>query len=449
MSRRFIEVKGESWFAIGKQLATKVKDKSSFAYKFDNDAYSDELDIAELWKKNLATHSRSSMRIVTPNAFDLCEGYESVFSAAFVGFSVYELLTLYEVDMFLHEFHYKCRYCTHRIMKGPRYLCSGTKHTSKGPINNDSGVASVCSGCIAQHPLCPDCTSELEPTDILHETSGLGIANKSGCTGFGYRDEETTLCGQTLEMATDTYNFGRFDTVYALVNTATQISVLVYDVGCILSPFGLNSMKLGLCVFNLYNSDYALPPYTHRRVPMAALQWEILLRGTTKVEEALSFLRDGERKTFTSASFIVAAARECSVIEVSANNNWTPHESDDSQDEHPPVISRGTKSNSRWVIRANNCLAGSSLKNLESLPQNISSRERQTDLEESFANDQDAIKTPDWAKSALSTSTIQTEYCLGTIILEPEQKKMHVRFRVGTRISSTIRNGGKWEVFTI
>lgn len=454
-NQRLVEIQGASWREIGNVLAQKVSEKSSFAYKFDREMYCDEADILELWKNNLASHSENSMRLLTPNAFDLCDAFDSVFSTRAKDFSVWELLTLYEVDMFLHEFHYKCRYCTHRIMKAPRYLCSGNKtHETKRSRKSIPEPSSVCSNCICDHPNCELCGIKLEPTATLHETSGLGIANKSGCTGFGYRDDETSFCGQTLEMATDTYNYGRFDTIYKLCNTQTGVSVLVYDVGCILSPFGINSNGLALCVFNLYNSDYALPPYSEHRVPMAAIQWEILLKGTSHVTDAFSLLADPGLKTFTSASFIVAAERETSVIEVSANQHWIPGgaaDEDDSQDDLAPVVARGSGSisGSRWVIRANNCLAGSSLKELESLPPNISSRDRQKDLENSFSRKENIRKNPDWAKTALSTPTIQTEYCLGTIIMEPESLKMHVRFRKGTRISSTLANGGKWEVFEI
>ena len=447
---RLEEVEGDSWLEIGSSLALRVADKSSFAYRFDREIYSDESDILDLWKRCLAPHAKKSMMNLSPNAFDLCVGFDSVFSVKGPGYSVWELLTLYEVDMFLHEFHYKCRYCSHRIMRGPRYICAAIDaHPKKAEKGSDPEHKSVCSDCIGEHPTCAECRCKLEPTHVLHETSGLGIANKSGCTGFGYRDDKTYFCGQTLEMATDTYNYGRFDTVYKLRNKSTDVSALVYDVGCILSPFGVNSKQLGLCVFNLYNSDYALPPYSEDRVPMAALQWEILLRGSTSVPDAFSYLAEERIKTFTSASFIIAADGESSVVEVSANSQWVPGLGDDLHDDQPPAIRKGTNLGARWVVRANNCLAGSSLRDLESLPPNISSRDRQQNLEESFNSSETPLIDPAWAKAALSTPTIQTEYCLGTIVMEPLLMQIHVRFRAGTRISSTIRNGGKWEVFKI
>jgi hypothetical protein len=294
----------------------------------------------------------------------------------------------------------------------------------------------------------------LSSSDVLYETSGVGIANKSGCTGFGYRDDSRFFCGQTLEMATDTYNYGRFDTIYKLRNLESGVTVLVYDVGCILSPFGINSGGLALCVFNLYNSDYCLPPYKEAsgRVPMAALQWEVLLRGLNSVPETLTFLRktDGGIPTFTSASFIIAAKGECSVIEVSADRFWVPHRNDDEhEDDQPAAIRQGALPNSKWIVRANNCLAGSSLREHESLPPNISSRQRQANLTESFVGLGNQAPSLSWAKEALSTATIQTYYCLGTILMDPSNLSLHVRFRVGTRISSTLKDGGIWDVFRI
>ena len=465
MSRmRFVDITGADWFDIGRSLAEAVADKSSFAYRFDREIYSDENDIKDLWRKGLGPKAKSSMRTATPHAYALCEGFDTIFSSKGEGFSVWELLTLYEVDMFLHEFHYKCEHCKHRIMVSPRYVCAdcaplsasdespamSTRRTKRIKRRN----VSVCSTCQREHSKCEHCSTDLTPTSVLHETSGLGIANKSGCTGFGYRDESGTFCGQTLEMATDTYNYGRFDTIYRLCNKNTGVSVLVYDVGCILSPFGINSKKLGLCVFNLYNSDYRLPPYgtDEVRVPMAALQWEILLRGSADVTETLDFLRgaNGGIPTFTSASFIVAAAGKCSVIEISANEHWKPSDIDDAnQDNQPAILTSRRERNSEWIVRANNCLAGSSLVASESLPPNISSRERQADLQKSFQNLSGAGPDVEWAKTALSTTTIQTEYCLGTIVMEPAKARLHVRFRAGTRISSTLKDGGKWDEFSI
>ena len=449
---RFMTISGPSWFEIGIKLAERVSERSCFAYRFDREAYSDEPDINELWKEKLAPTAERSMARTTPNAFELCRGFNTIFSQKGEGFSVWELLTLYEVDMFIHEFHYKCGECKHRIMKGTRFFCSSCLPPvlDSSPKKNAPIVESVCSNCISKRPTCTTCSQPLTETDVLHETMGVGIANKSGCTGFGYRDDEQFFCGQTLEMSTDTYNYGRFDTVYKLHNSESNTTVLVYDVGCILSPFGLNGNGLGLCVFNLYNSDYALPPYASEeyRVPMAALQWETLLRGSKTVDETIAFLKD--LTTFTSASFIVAAEGECSVIEVTANRSWTPKvPSSDFEDDQEPSVCRGPNPGSKWICRANNCLAGSSLQATESLPPNISSKERQADLAKSFENLQGVRPDIEWAMNALSSPTIQTEYCLSTVLMDPAHRKMHVRFRVGTRLSSTLKDGGRWDVFSI
>ena len=449
---RFISISGVSWLDIGKKLAERVSERSCFAYRFDREAYRDEPDINALWKEQLAPNAERSMATVTPAAYDLCRGFNTVFSQKGEGFSVWELLTLYEVDMFIHEFHYKCGECKHRIMKGPRFVCSACLPVvpDTSPKKNAPIVESICVDCISKRQNCQTCSQLLESTDILHETMGVGIANKSGCTGFGYRDDDTFFCGQTLEMATDTYNYGRFDTVYKLHNTESDITVMVYDVGCILSPFGLNENGLGICVFNLYNSDYALPPYgsDELRVPMAALQWEILLRGSRNVDDTMSFLKD--LGTFTSASFIVAADRECNVIEVTANRSWTPQvpNSEFEYNQEAAVIHESVPG-SKWICRANNCLAGSSLQSTESLPPNISSKQRQADLANSFAGLQGARPDLEWAMNALSTPTIQTDYCLSTVLMDPANRKMHVRFRVGTRLSSTLKDGGRWDVFSI
>jgi hypothetical protein len=448
-SRRLVEIAGVSWFDIGKRLAEQVGKKSKLAYNFDRSAYTDDPDILTLWREKLAVHSKLSMRQMTPNAFDLCEGFDTVFSTLGEGYSVWELLTLYEVDMFLHEFHYKCHYCKNRIMEAPRYICvkCGDAPAASPKRSSSKGVPfeSACAGCYKSHTACDSCTTPYESTNALHETKGVGIANKSGCTGFGYSKPSKAFLGQTLEMATDTYNYGRFDTIYRLKNETSDISVLVYDVGCILSPFGLNSNKLGLCVFNLYNSDYALPPYDKHelRVPMAALQWEVLLAGNSTVPQALVYLKN-QVKTFTSASFILSDSNknESTVIELSANTKWIPN------DEEIPAAFIQASDDGRWVVRANNCLLGSQLHSGESLPPSISSVNRQRDLAESASHC--AIEpTVEWAKHALSTPTIQTDYCLGTIVMEPEHLRMHVRFRVGTRISATLKNGGIWEVFEI
>ena len=473
-SNRLVEISAPTWHDVGRNLANEVSEKSCFAYRYDRAMYEDEPDIHKLWKEDLAVKAKSSMASRTPLAYDLCCGFDSIFTSRGEGFSVWELLTLYEVDMFLHEFHYKCRYCEKRIMQGVRYLCTDCNPTSttsgssteddsakkkraralkRGTLRNPEHI-SVCMDCFPAHNLCEDCgyPRTLTPTSVLHETSGVGIANKSGCTGFGYRDDSAYFCGQTLEMATDTYNYGRFDTIYKLNNTSSKVTVLVYDVGCILSPFGINSNRLGLCVFNLYNSDYSLPPYnsSEARVPMASLQWEILLRGSRTVKDAFDFLVAERIPTFTSASFIIAADGDTSVIEVTANAHWTPPGADDlTEDNQPSAIMVGKANNSRWICRANNCLAGSCLHKSESLPPNISSKHRQTDLSVSF---NDRLSLPidvAWAKSALSSPTIQTEYCLGTIVMEPMASRMHVRFRVGTRIGTTLKDGGKWEIFTI
>ena len=461
-SRRLVDVSGPTWFVVGQELARIVHDKSLFAYKFDRDAYSDEEEILELWTKHLAPTAKKSMKKLTPNAYELCDGFDSVLSVSKTGFNCWELLTLYEMDMFLHEFHYKCRSCKARIMKGLRYMCSTCSSKpdipkkAKTSVSEEAhGGSSICESCYAGNPSCPTCTSPLTSTPVLHETEGLGIANKSGCTGFGYAiAKETVLCGQTLEMATDTYNYGRFDTIYKLTNSTTGISVLVYDVGCILSPFGINSAGFGLCVFNLYNSDYCIPPYgnTDFRVPMASLQWEVLLRGSEKLEETVGFLQK-TASTFTSASFVLASAtdRDTTVIEITANKNWVPNDYEklcENEDNQPPAVLVDLTKKSKIIVRANNCLAGSALKSTESLPPNISSHKRQMNLYESFV---ETSGSPDveWLKEALSTATIQTDYCLGTIIMEPQELKMHVRFRVGTRISSTLKNGGKWETFSL
>jgi hypothetical protein len=455
---RHVEISESSWYEVGKSLAEVVHKRSSFAYIYDREIYRDEQDIQKIWKENLALTAETSMKSATPLAFDLCSGFNTVFKTKGEGFSVWELLTLYEVDMFLHEFHYKCRYCLSRIMEAPRYICPGCSQRVEADDARERKKkmesVSVCRQCSMQHPECPDCkdTPQLVPTSILHETSGLGIANKSGCTGFAYRSNDSHFCGQTLEMATDTYNFGRFDTIYKLTNSTTKVSVLVYDVGCILSPFGLNSKGFALCVFNLYNSDYSLPPYdlADIRVPMASLQWELLLRGTKTVGEGVTFLRslDSKKFTFTSASFIMAADGDVNVIEITANNHWIPEMANPELfDDHPSTILIG-KDGTKWIARANNCLAGSCLHSSESLPPNISSKQRQSDLHTSF---QELVEEPtiEWAKNAMSTPTIQTDYCLGTIVMDPKSKIMHVRFRVGTRISTTLKNGGKWESFSI
>lgn len=457
--QRLMNVEGSSWFEIGKDLAEKVSSRSFYAYQFDRAAYCDEPDIKALWTEHLGPMAEKSMAMLTPNAYELCRGFDTVFKIKGDKYSVWELLTLYEVDMFIHEFHYKCSECKHRIMKGPRYVCAHCEPTQpdsspkKRSRNAKAIPSSICLSCVTTHPGCVACGNTLEATSVLHETMGIGIANKSGCTGFGYRDDQMFFCGQTLEMATDTYNYGRFDTVYKLHNTESNITVLVYDVGCILSPFGVNSSGLGLCVFNLYNSDYCLPPYAENdyRVPMAALQWEILLRGSHNVNETLSFLRGpaNSLKTFTSASFIVAAADDCSVIEVTANNSWIPAlPESETEDNQAPAVFRGNNG-SKWIVRANNCLAGSSLLDTESLPPNISSKDRQADLARSFSTLEGAQPDLDWIMTALSTPTIQTEYCLSTVIMEPEIRKMHVRFRVGTRMSTTLKDGGRWDVFSI
>ncbi len=453
-------ISGSNWGEIGRRLAEKVADRSTHAYKYDRDAYHDEPDILHLWKNELAPHAEKSMAELTPNAFQLCRGFQDIFQQKGVGFSVWELLTLYEVDMFIHEFHYKCSECNHRIMEAPRFICSVCEpHLPDSSPKRRSPrrvlvPESICSDCSMKRSICGTCGSALLPTNVLHETMGIGIANKSGCTGFGYRDDESVFCGQTLEMATDTYAYGRFDTVYKLENKSTGISALVYDVGCILSPFGLNSHGLALCVFNLYNSDYALPPYKNAdtRVPMAALQWEVLLRGSRDTHEVIRFLRGPAVgiMTFTSASFIVAGSGDCVVIEVTANESWVPSTHDNVlEDNHKAAISSGALPGSKWIVRANNCLAGSSLQATESLPPNISSRERQEDLYKQF--EILGLSRPDlpWAMNALSSHTIQTEYCLSTVLMEPSNKRIHVRFRVGTRLSSTLKDGGRWDVFSI
>ena len=457
-SRRLVEVSDSSWYKIGAKLAEQVVAKSSFAYDFDREAYSDEPDIETLWRKDIAPFAKNSMKRLTPLAFDLCEGFDSVLSGRKASNSTWELLTLYEIDMFLHEFHYKCRACKSRIMRGLRYICTHCpENPSKSSKKKDNELdGSVCEKCHAVNRECSQCGKEFSSTHILYETHGLGIANKSGCTGFGYAvPGDSVICGQTLEMATDTYNYGRFDTIYKLENTTSGVSVLVYDVGCILSPFGINSKGFGLCVFNLYNSDYSLSPYSSKspRLPMAALQWEILLRGSTRIDETVAFLKQ-TASTFTSASFILASAkdRDTTVIEITANKNWVPEPNRavaSNEDEQPPALLYNSKSHSKAIVRANNCLAGSSLKSTESLPPNISSHKRQKNLFDSFKGVAETAVTLDWLKEALSTPTIQTYYCLGTILMEPKQLKLHVRFRVGTRISSTLKDGGKWETFSL
>ena len=439
-SRRLVTISEESWFAVGVALGKAVAEKSCFAYRFDKVIHEDDLDIMKLWRSDLAPAAKLAMQKQTPLAYDLCLGFDTIFSTKGDGFSVWELLTLYEVDMFLHEYHYKCRFCEKRVMQGPRFVCvschpedisddsdastikkriTPTKRKKKCVVENTS----VCQSCQPLHANCVECACLLLPTNVLHETQGLGIANKAGCTGFARGD----LCGQTLEMSTDTYNYGRFDTVYNLTNTLANQSVLVYDVGCILSPFGLNSSNLALCVFNLYNSDYALPPYKVPRVPMAAIQWEILL-GSKSVNSALKFLQSIP-KPFTSASFLITTFQNSHVVEISANKHWT------------------TKN--ECIVRANNCLNESTLIPNESLPPNISSRTRELNLRESISTWTTTTNLLEVAKESLSTAIIQTDYCLGTIIMQSQILQMQVRFRVGTRISSTLKNGGKWEVYHI
>ena len=456
---RLFKVEGETWFDIGRKLAEKVSSRSLFAYQFDRSVYEGEDDIKALWSQHLAPTAERSMAVVTPHAHDLCRGFQTIFGEKGAGYSVWELLTLYEVDMFIHEFHYKCCECKHRIMKGLRYTCSHCKpsHPDSSPKKRGSKsqlvLESVCASCVSSHSDCQVCGEPLVSTTILHETMGIGIANKSGCTGFGYKSTNRAVCGQTLEMSTDTYNYGRFDTIYRLHNTSTNVEVLVYDVGCILSPFGLNSKGLGLCVFNLYNSDYCLPPYSNseHRVPMAALQWEILLRGSSDVNQTFSFLRSAGNNimTFTSASFIVAAAGDSSVIEVTANKSWIPADPNSATEDSQEAAVCFSPNGDKWIVRSNNCLAGSSLADTESLPPNISSKDRQADLARSFCTLGETQPTLDWIKDALSTPTIQTEYCLSTVIMEPESRKIHVRFRVGTRMGTTLKDGGRWDVFSI
>ena len=105
MTRRLVEITGNGWHDIGKQLATAVASKSKYAYEFDRMVYSLDPDVQEFWQNRLAPHAKYSMEKVTPNAFELCSGFDSVFSLMKEGYSVWELLTLYEVDLFLHEYN--------------------------------------------------------------------------------------------------------------------------------------------------------------------------------------------------------------------------------------------------------------------------------------------------------------------------------------------------------
>jgi hypothetical protein len=402
-SHRLVEITGDSWFSIGSDLAARVSQKSAYAYRYDRYAYSDDAEILSLWRETLAPLAKKSMELMTPDVFQFCSGFDTFFSLLGDGFSVWELLTLYEVDTYRHLYHYKCNKCQKRITQGFRYYCSScpsSPRRRKSAARSDP--LSVCSPC--DHSTCPVCSGTLIETNVLHNMESG--ESESGCTGFGSR----RVIGQTLDMATDTYNYGRNDLIYKI--NYKNFKIICYDVGCILSPFGINSSPLCLSVFNLYIKGFSIDG---ARVPMAAVQWEILFNNLKNFDNI---------QTICPASFIIKQGAELNLIEISPEEKW--------------VCSK------ELFIRANHSIEGSPFIESAALSPDSTSKTRQSELETNIARVGEQISI-EAGKSCLSSKAIQNDHCLATILME--DLRMHVRFRVGTRISTTVKDGGKWELY--
>ncbi|EER00131.1 hypothetical protein Pmar_PMAR014798 [Perkinsus marinus ATCC 50983] len=294
----------------------------------------------------------------------------------------------------------------------------------------------------------PDCTSSCSPRVL-----------KGRCTGFAW--PRKGICAQTVDMSCDTYNHGRDDACYLLhLPTGQHDWALVYDVGCIASPIGINSRGVAMSLYNLYNTA----GHGYERVftscseksdaapmvlPMAVLQWAVLLGELDTIVKIESMLRRavGGIGLFTSAALLITCSNDPDMAleaEMAGEDIWTREVRTEDED---------------FLLRANHSQPTSLIRSTEDIPKDVneSSHVRLAKLNEIIAVAREgSVVQPSHdgkesssmdeagnmvAREVLSHEPIQEDDTLATVILQPKEGVMDIRFKLGTRIKVTIKRG--------
>ncbi|CAJ1395966.1 unnamed protein product [Effrenium voratum] len=123
------------------------------------------------------------------------------------------------------------------------------------------------------------------------------------CTGFAMSEAAgaRAVVTQTVDLPGILYGFGDFDCVLRL--QLPSLEVLVYDSDGRLCPVGLNSVGLGVCVFNLH--DRQTEGFEQASLSVQTLVWELLLAGHT-LSSALSWLRSLPLRPMCGSALLLA-----------------------------------------------------------------------------------------------------------------------------------------------
>lgn len=163
-------------------------------------------------------------------------------------------------------------------------------------------------------------------------------------------------------------------------------------------------------------------------VPLVVVLWELVL-GCHSLEKAVAFLQKLFNTTDLPAPMAAGASllltqqgHGAVVVEWSATHIWIL-----------PVTGEGSLS-----VRANHCLAESTLSDDEAVADLMEeSKRRHCDVEEFIAQELCSGRPPPLTlaqvQEALSQSRVQNDSVLATIVVCPQDRSLHVRFRIQTR----------------
>ncbi|KAF4661972.1 hypothetical protein FOL46_005514 [Perkinsus olseni] len=476
---RLFHIRGDTFRELGRNLSAAVGKRTRKAFQDDLEVWT-SLDLVKKWQ-TIASAAARATKHLSPSLYDFFEGMDESLSSPEVGLggSVWQLLTMYEMDMYVYRYAARCSVCSSRIMDIPRRKCMCRSWCNKCyKAASKPQFCDICKFAVREvHQIEPSKKMGTEGVDqasttLLHDKTGGANCCcsprvvKGRCTGFG--SPRSGICAQTVDMSCDTYNHGRDDACY-LINLPTghRDWALVYDVGCIASPIGINSRGVAMCLYNLYNTaghgyERALADSSTKEsaevLPMAVLQWAVLLGELDTIEKIEGMLRKALRDIglYTSAALVITCTNnpgEVLEAEMAGNDIWTRVVEAAGGDEDKE---KG------MVIRANHSQPTSSIKPTEDIPKDVSesSHDRLTKLTESLVaaapagatNEHQCNKEPRLstdgvvpanisAREVLSQEPIQEDDTLATVVLRPREGIMDIRFKLGTRIKVTIKRG--------
>ncbi|KAF4736403.1 hypothetical protein FOZ63_021101 [Perkinsus olseni] len=476
---RLFHIRGDTFRELGRNLSAAVGKRTRKAFQDDLEVWT-SLDLVKKWQ-TIASAAARATKHLSPSLYEFFEGMDESLSSPEVGLggSIWQLVTMYEMDMYVYRYAARCSVCSSRIMDIPRRKCMCRSWCNKCyKAASKPQFCDICKFAVREvHQIEPSKkkgTEEIDQasTTLLHDKTGDATCCcsprvvKGRCTGFG--SPRSGICAQTVDMSCDTYNHGRDDACY-LINLPTghQDWALVYDVGCIASPIGINSRGVAMCLYNLYNTaghgyERALAGSSTEEsaevLPMAVLQWAVLLGELDTIEKIEGMLRKALRDIglYTSAALVITCTNspgEVLEAEMAGNDIWTrvveAAEGDEDKDKG-------------MVIRANHSQPTSSIRPTEDIPKDVSesSHDRLTKLTESLlaaapagaTDDHQCNKEPRLstdavvpanisAREVLSHEPIQEDDTLATVVLRPREGIMDIRFKLGTRIKVTIKRG--------